>query len=736
MWKHGPEGGGAAREGLSRRAFRFTMPATCEDAARGRCHKVRMEDIPIRLLYLGGAIIVALIVLLLIKRLRGGREEAPEYLEQVRRHVAAGEFEKAAKIQLRQGNKREAFNLLERGEVHDKASKLAEQLGMLERAAHHAEKAAQFERAADLYARSQDYAAAGRLYKRSGLFQPAAEAMERDPSADPVEIARLWERACMGIATEIEAEDQETLVRVQELAEKTALAWRKAGDNQRAATFFDMCQQRQAKTQRGPLSVEALHQKLTQAPSTGPLAQTAGVLELTDLTQSPAQLHGAPVIHREVIYVRDALTEQVTAVSRESDRYKIGEKLGEGGMAVVYEASDTVLDRPVALKFLPEGFTQNAMALRYFEREARAAARLTHPNIVTIYDCGLMSGRPFISMELIQGTSLDKLMERNPMGLPLRDVLQVAEGLFAALEVAHRHKVLHRDIKPANLMWTRDGLIKLMDFGIAGSAEPSKHTVVAGTPYYMAPEQFEGTNLDERTDLFAAGVTLYELMTGELPYEARQQRSTPRRARSLRPAVPVALDDLLWSCIQTDKGQRPASAIAALEVVRAMARELEAELLQEDSVMQLAMSTPLRMAPDTDNLPQVISQLPPDKLQRLSRLTSGLAEGVPLDDESRDMLRSFGIDPEQHDPSVISGDISKALQAYLNSDHEFIARIKPEEAPAAPSQPEPPPPSPPTRQRGPAPVGRVITREVAVPRGTFQGLPDDDDAPIPLLDED
>jgi hypothetical protein len=196
--------------------------------------------------------------------------------------------------------------------------------------------------------------------------------------------------------------------------------------------------------------------------------------------------------------------------------------------------------------------------------------------------------------------------------------------------------------------------------------------------------------------------------------------------------VPVALDELLWSCVQSDKGQRPASAIAALEIVRALARELEAELLQEDSVMQLAMSTPLHMAPDTDNLPQMISQLPPDKLQRLSRLTSGLAEGVPLDDESRDMLRSFGIDPEQHDPSAVSGDISKALQAYLNSDHEFIARIKPEEAPA---QPEPSPPTPPTRQRGPSPVGRVITREVIIPKGTLQGLPDDD-APIPLLDKD
>lgn len=695
-----------------------------------------MEEIPTRFLYLGLAALAVLIALYLLKRAQSKKGDSDDFLERVRRHVAAGEFDKAALLQLKRGNKREAFNLLERGEVHDKASGLAEQLGMLEKAAFHAEKAGDFSRAATFYEQSQDFSAAGRLYKRSGLFHEAAQAMERDPGAEPLEIARMWEHACLAAtpAEDLEQEDDQKLGKVRELAEKTAMAYKKAGNNQRAATFFEMCQRRdEAKRARG-VSVEQLHQKMTQGLAGEPtarIAHTEAPLELTEQTMSPAQVIGtpalgtaaqvqgsgsAPVVQREVIYVRDALTDQTTAVSRETDRYTIDEKLGEGGMAVVYKATDTVLERQVALKFLPEGFTQNAMALRYFEREARAAARLTHPNIVTIYDCGLIDGRPFISMELIDGTSLDHLLEDNPEGLPLRDVLQVAEGLLAALEVAHRNKVLHRDIKPANLMWTGDGLIKLMDFGIAGSVNPNHKTIVAGTPYYMAPEQFEGTDLDERTDLFAVGVTLYELMTGELPYAAQKQRSTPRRASELRPAVPEAFDDLLLACIQSHKEARPPSAVYALEVVRQIQRDLEATLREEDSVMRLAMATPLHslgeapeLAPPGHEPPTVLNQLTPAQIERLSHLSADLNDGVPLDDESRDMLRGFGIEPEENKDGAPSTDISKALQAYLNSDHEFLARIEPRREPTPHGAQ--PPARPNTAQRA-APVGRLITREV------------------------
>lgn len=272
-----------------------------------------------------------------------------------------------------------------------------------------------------------------------------------------------------------------------------------------------------------------------------------------------------PAVHREMIYIRDGMTNATTPVARDAGRYTIGEMIGEGGMAVVHKAFDTTLEREVALKFMPEGFTDNPMLLRFFEREAKAAAGLNHPNIITVHDFGLLEGRPFICMELVEGKTIDAVLEDiAPEKMPLDGILEVANGLFAALEFAHRKDVVHRDVKPSNIMATVEGHIKLMDFGIARGIDRDQSTLIVGTPSYMAPEQFEGKGIDHRTDLFAAGVTLYEICTGELPFEGMGRASMPsHRPRQLRPELPIALDAFIWRCLQLSPDDRfPTTSVA------------------------------------------------------------------------------------------------------------------------------------------------------------------------------
>ncbi len=244
--------------------------------------------------------------------------------------------------------------------------------------------------------------------------------------------------------------------------------------------------------------------------------------------------------------------------------YEIVEKLGEGGMGVVYKARDTRLDRTVALKFLPPRLLCDAEARERFEHEARAASALNHPNIATIYEIDEADGRCFISIEYLEGGSLKQVIEKDPSIKDVLDLLiQVSEGLAAA----HESGVVHRDLKPDNIMLTARGKAKITDFGLAklkGATKVTKTGTTLGTLQYMSPEQLQGEEVDRRGDVFSLGVVFYRMITGKMPFKGDNEAAiinailgdTPEPLARYKADVPEGLERIAEKALAKDKTER------------------------------------------------------------------------------------------------------------------------------------------------------------------------------------
>jgi Tfp pilus assembly protein PilF len=254
--------------------------------------------------------------------------------------------------------------------------------------------------------------------------------------------------------------------------------------------------------------------------------------------------------------------------------YEVGRMLGRGGMGEVYEAVDLDLDRRVALKFIAPEMAADADSLRRFDREARAAAQLTHPHIATLYAFEREGARPFIAMELIGGESLRARMRRGPF--PIAEALAIARDVASALALAHKRGIVHRDIKPENLMFDEHGAIKVMDFGLARAAQASRLTMTGstlGTAGYMAPETIRGQP-GIPADVFALGVVLYEMLAGRLPFAGEEPlalmytiaNDDPVPLRDVRPEVSEAVATLVRRILEKDPERRPDAATVAREL--------------------------------------------------------------------------------------------------------------------------------------------------------------------------
>ncbi len=292
-------------------------------------------------------------------------------------------------------------------------------------------------------------------------------------------------------------------------------------------------------------------------------------------------------------------------------RYRVTEKIGSGGMADVYKAVDDVLGRTVALKVLHAHYATDPDFVARFRQEAQAAANLSHPNIVNIYDWGKEGDTYYIVMEYVRGTDLKTLLnEKGPF--PAAKAAEYAAQVCAALSVAHGYDIVHRDIKPHNIVLTPDGTVKVMDFGIARAANSTMTQTgsVLGTAHYVSPEQAQGRPLGPQSDLYSLGVVLYELTTGRVPFDGdspvavalKQVNEDPVPPRELNPDIPPSMEAVILRAMQKDPADRYASAE---EMKRDLQRVASGRMVESVAGATTVMPAVARTARESDRIRQV-----------------------------------------------------------------------------------------------------------------------------------
>jgi tetratricopeptide (TPR) repeat protein len=487
-------------------------------------------------------------------------------------HQQLGDTDRAAQEFQRAGNIEQA------AELYAQSDNAAESAALFEQAGEHL-------RAADLYRTAGDIAAAGRCYADAYDFENAVECYRMAGQNDKV--VELLEKMGQYIeAGELCREMEDPERALQNLEQ---VAFRDGGFFEARRAMAEILVERdqldlaieklggavQSSSEEGvPMPIfELLAELLERAGRTEQLLETldtikrrephrAGLMDRIDSARSQWEQETQQRATRVAMSPGDSDAATVAVQSR----YEVIEEIGRGGMGVVLKAKDRELGRMVALKRLPENLRDHPKAVALFRREAQAAAALNHRNIVTIFDAGEEAGSYFITMELLEGLPLNAILKKRGQ-LSAADVARLGIQIAAGLHYAHEQRIVHRDIKTANLFFTRDKTVKIMDFGLAKTLEEVRRnsTVIGGTPYFMAPEQAIGGELDHRADLYAFGVTLFHLATGGVPFRdgdlAYHHRHTPAPDPRERDAtIPAALAELILQLLEKEPDARPSQA--------------------------------------------------------------------------------------------------------------------------------------------------------------------------------
>ena len=488
----------------------------------------------------------------------GEDEDAARWFEESGDYVAAGDllrklerYGEAASCYERQGDAAAAAEMFRLAGEPLRAASAYEKADSLREAAACRAEAGEFARQAALLARAGEFLAAGEIYHREGLDDEAIKVLQRvEPGASGFGQAS----ALLGSIFRAKGMHSLSIKKLRQAIGDAELSRENVEAHYALAAGYELAEDWDE-------AVE-IYEKILAF----------------DYHYADVETRLAAARARAVASGSSGLSRSgARPVQRGSQpgRYEILGELGRGGMGIVHRARDTVLDRIVAFKVLPDALKENPQALRNFLREAKSAAQLNHPNIVTVYDAGEQDGRYYIAMEYVDGTTLKEILRRKKRIAP-NGVLHVLAQICEALAYAHEKKIVHRDVKTANTMWTRDRKAKIMDFGLAKVVEEVRNhtTLVSGTPYYMSPEQTLGRNVDHRTDLYSLGVTLFELATGQLPFREgnvpyHHVHTPPPDPRSLAPDLPDSLVQIILRCLQKDPDARYQSAREILAELRA-----------------------------------------------------------------------------------------------------------------------------------------------------------------------
>jgi tetratricopeptide (TPR) repeat protein len=456
------------------------------------------------------------------------------------------------------------------------------------------EKAGDYERAADAHREAGDLNDAGRCYELAYDYDQALECYEEVGNVPKAIEIHETVGAYLDAAHLCRTEGQidralSNLQNIEKRDPSFGEALRLMGEILLDRGDFDVAAEKLSEAisfaggENAPVDLHELHARaLSQGDDKQAALQAYQTVRRLDPSRDDVTRH-IDALKEQIAQTRVAAgPASVGATDELESRYELLGELGRGGMGVVYKARDKRLNRIIALKRLPDNLRDNETAARLFLREAQAAAALNHTNITTIYDAGEENGVFHITMELLDGLAINQIQERHGV-VSVRDATRLGMQVCAGLDYAHRQRIVHRDIKPANLFFTTDKIVKIMDFGLAKTIEEVRKTstMIGGTPYYMAPEQAAGEAVDNRTDLYAFGVTLYRMTTGGFPFSegdlAYHHRHTPPPdPRETKSDLDPGMAELILELIQKDPDARPASAADVAQRLQAIFKAIQA----------------------------------------------------------------------------------------------------------------------------------------------------------------